>query len=302
MNARSQIASGQSIGRRERQEDRVAVARLRTGKDVRAFVLADGMGGHARGDVAAALATKAFLGSLETNPSALDQALSAANASIHDAAASDSALNGMGSTIVGVLVAGTALRWISVGDSPLMLLRGGRLHRLNADHSMREILAGMVASGRLSADDAARDPRRNALRSAVSGDTIELIDAPGEAVPLEDGDVVLLASDGIETLAPEEIARIAQAALSGGARRIVGRLLAAVDSRQSKYQDNTSIVVYVHAAGRDRSPARNMGIAAVVAALGLALALGSGLVWLSPWKDVAMQRHDSSKDHGHARH
>jgi protein phosphatase len=267
---------------------------------MRAFVLADGMGGHARGDIAADLATKAFLASIETNPSALDKALSAANASIRAAIASNDALNGMGSTIVGVVVAGAGLRWISVGDSPLMLLRGGRNYRLNADHSMREILAGMVAAGRLSAEDAARDPKRGALRSTVSGDEIELIDAPDDAVPLEGGDVVLLASDGIETLAPEEIARVTQAARAGGARGIVDSLLAAVDSRHSKYQDNTSIVAYVHGADRDHPSTRRAGVVAV-AVLGLVLVLSGALVWLSPWKDAATRHHVSSKDLGHAR-
>src|SRR5215475_4572782 len=161
------------------------------------------MGGHAGGEVAATLATEGFLSHCKTSPASQDalmKALSAVNAQIHNAAAADPALDGMGCTLLGVAVAKDAMRWISVGDSLLLLVRGGRVERLNQDHSMREILDGMVKAGRLSAEDAARDPQRNALRSAVSGDRIDLIDAPEAACALEPGDVVLLASDGIDTL------------------------------------------------------------------------------------------------------
>lgn len=295
MKAEGQIASGQSIGRRERQEDRVAVARLRDAANRCAFVLADGMGGHARGDLAADLATKTFLASLKSNPGALDEALSAANLSIRDAVASDPALKGMGSTIVGAIVANAGLRWISVGDSPLMLLRDGVLYRLNADHSMRGILADMVEAGRLGADDAACDPQRNALRSVVSGEEIELIDAPDEAFPLAQGDVILLASDGIETLAEAEIARIAQAARAGGARRIVARLLAEVDSKRRKHQDNTSIVAYVHG---ERTRSRVRLAAAAIAVLTAVLV--AALIWASPWKDSAAPHQVPSKAQRHA--
>ena len=298
MRVGSQIASGQSIGQRERQEDRLAAAQLRDAGNTSAFVLADGMGGHARGDVAADLATKAFLASLKKNPFALDEALSAANRSIRDAIASDGALSGMGSTIVGAIVADAGLRWISVGDSPLMLVRGGRLFRLNADHSMREILADMVKAGRLSADDAAHDPQRSALRSAVSGSEIELIDAPDDAVPLETGDVILLASDGIETLTEGEIAGIAQTARAGGARRIVADLLAEVDSRGRKHQDNTSIIAYVHG----KPARRRAGVAAAAAVVVLATVLSAALIWLSPWKVAPPQHHVTPKDNGHAHH
>jgi serine/threonine protein phosphatase PrpC len=298
MRAGSQIASGQSIGQRERQEDRLGTVQLPGARNTRAFVLADGMGGHARGDVAADLATKAFLASLKKRPFALDDALSAANRSIRDATASDGALNGMGSTLVGAIVADASLRWISVGDSPLMLLRDGRLFRLNADHSMREILADMVKAGRLSADDAAHDPQRNALRSAVSGNEIELIDAPGDAVPLETGDVIVLASDGIETLTEDEIVRIAQNARAGGARRIVADLLAEVDSRERKHQDNTSIIAYVHG----NSAGGRAGFVAALAVVVLAAVLAVVLILMPPWKAAVSQHPVPPKGHGHAHH
>jgi protein phosphatase len=298
MRAVSQIACGQSVGQRERQEDRVVAAQLHDAGNARVLVLADGMGGHARGDVAAELATKAVLASLNMRPSALDDALSAANRSIAKAIAADGGLTGMGCTVVGAIIADDGLRWISVGDSPLMLLRDGHLYRLNADHSMREVLAGMVRDGRLSAEDATHDPQRNVLRSAVSGDEIELIDAPDEAVPLARGDVVLLTSDGIETLTEAEIARIAQDARSGGALRIVADLLAAVGSKRRKYQDNTSIIAYVH--GEPSRARAGMASAAAVAAL--AAALMAVLIWMAPWKDSAAPRPMPPGSQNHARH
>lgn len=272
MGERSQVASGQILGQREKQEDRLGIGRSADGAHV--LVLADGMGGHAGGDVAAQLAVDIFLAGTRAAPAsgkALRDALAAANAGIRDAVAANHALDGMGCTLVGALIADHELLWISVGDSPLFLVRNGQLRRLNQDHSMREVLASMVEAGRLRAADAARDPNRNALRSAVSGETIELIDAPDTALALADGDVVLLASDGIETLRPDEIVRIVARAAGGGADRISGKLLAAVSARRRKYQDNTSIVAWLH--GAPPSPPRRRGATVAAAVLGLVAVL-----------------------------
>src|SRR5438445_348320 len=69
-----------------------------------------------------------------------------------------------------------SLHWVSVGDSPLFLVRDSRLCRVNEDHTMRAVLELEVEQGRLRPEAAASDPRRNALLSAVTGDELGQID------------------------------------------------------------------------------------------------------------------------------
>ena len=95
-----------------------------------------------------------------------------------------------------------------MGDSPLWLFRDGRLRRLNADHSMAPVLASLVAAGRMTAEQAATDSKRHALRSAVMGDAIHLVDVSSQPVAVRKTDRLLLASDGLMTLVDEEIERI----------------------------------------------------------------------------------------------
>jgi protein phosphatase len=157
----------------------------------------------------------------------------------------------MGCTLVAVVLADEGVYWISVGDSPLWLWRRGRLRRLNQDHAYRSVLAHHVSNGEMSAADAARHPDRNALISALTGDKLSLVDLPRQAYPLNNGDQLLLASDGVLTLAEREIAAV----LAGGVPGETGpcqRLLAAVAARQHATQDNTT-VLWVRSAG---SPAK----------------------------------------------
>ncbi len=288
MNANRDFAFGQIVGKRERQEDAVATARLARNKTSLVLVLADGMGGHAGGDVAARVATKAFLDHLRGEGAPPSQrlagALQAANDVLARAISANKALEGMGCTLVGATVTADRLRWISVGDSPLLLVRAGQMSRLNADHSMRSVLQDMVETGRLSAEDAARDPSRNALRSVVSGEEIDLVDAPNADISLLDGDLVLLASDGLETLSPEAIVRTATKAMRAGPKRIVADLLAAVTARQFPHQDNTSVIAYLHravpeGAVRPRG-ARRRTVLPWIALLLATLLLGAGAAWL----------------------
>jgi protein phosphatase len=148
----------------------------------------------------------------------------------------------MGCTFVAAVFENTSLRWISVGDSILYLCRNGELTRLNADHSMAPELDRMAARNEITPEQARRNPMRHALRSALMGDALELIDRPAEPFPLRHGDWLLVASDGIETLNEAAIkACIAQAA-EGGAQAVAEQLIAAVDAAGDPAQDNTTVM------------------------------------------------------------
>jgi serine/threonine protein phosphatase PrpC len=152
-------------------------------------------------------------------------------------------LEGAGTTLLGAVVGSDRILWISVGDSPLLLYRDGKLNRLNADHSMRSILAGKIAARQMLPGDLATHPERNVLRSALLGGDIEEIDAPEESSMLCQGDILVAASDGLLTLEPPEICRVLKAGARKRAIFLAQELLKKVDAKRQPKQDNTTLAV-----------------------------------------------------------
>lgn len=211
-------------------------------------VLADGMGGHIGGALASRTICSAFLGAftMEASGPVLDRlqaALSAANGAVAERVVENASLSGMGATLVGVTFGADGAEWVSVGDSPLYLIRRGEIARLNEDHSLAPMLDRMVADGRLSAAQAKSDPRRHYLRAAVSGEELDLIDISRRPLLLEDDDVIVVASDGIHTLDDEVIARLVTEHFAEGPDATAGALIRAVDRAGDAFQDNTTVVV-----------------------------------------------------------
>ena len=99
----------------------------------------------------------------------------------------------------------------------------------------------LVAAGRMTEKQAATDSNRHALRSAVTGNEIHLIDVPSRPVSVRRSDRVLLASDGLMTLKEEEIARILREVYDMPLDDAVGSLMEAVKAAGEPYQDNTTV-------------------------------------------------------------
>ena len=211
-----------------------------------AAVLCDGMGGHAGGGMASRLACEAFLPDVASGSAPVRQrlfnALDLANAAIAEKIADNAAFSGMGSTLVGAYLDAEGLSWISVGDSLLYLWRNGKVVVLNDDHSLAPEIDKLAESGKITWAAAEADPRRHYLRSALTGDDFEMIDLCDRAIALQDGDVVVLASDGIHTLKTEQIAEIVGSVAAGGATAIAKRLISTVEAAGVPHQDNTTIV------------------------------------------------------------
>lgn len=240
-------ASRQSLGQREAQEDSCQIVGHGSDEDV-LLLLSDGMGGHAGGEVASSLAVETFIEhfrhvSTNMRPRGrLTEALEAANAALADRVRDAPQLTGMGCTLIGALTAENRLVWVSVGDSILFLLREGKLRRLNADHSFFGELLEMAARGEITRAEAEAHPKRNALRSALTGEKLNLVDQ--NTIELAPGDLVILASDGVETLSDGDIEAIANTEAPKGPAAIAEALLSEVEARARPRQDNTSIVVY----------------------------------------------------------
>jgi serine/threonine protein phosphatase PrpC len=280
---------GAAQGSRSRQEDDYGIFELPPELEAGdlLLVVADGMGGEQAGARASALAVRGFvdaydLASAATIPERLEQTLARVNQRMaRDVASDPPRLNGMGCTLLAVVLAEEGLYWISVGDSPLWLWRRRRLRRLNQDHAYRSILAHRVSSGEISAVEAARHPDRNALISAITGAEPELVDVPRQVYPLKPGDQILLASDGVLTLDEREIADILNRSRAEGYP--CQRLLAEVAERRNLHQDNVTVLWARSAAFQPATPWwRRFGVRALLlaAVLGV-LAAGSAWWWLA---------------------
>lgn len=253
-----EYASRASKGARSYQEDAVAL-RAETDDGPPIFdtsghaprltaVLADGMGGHAGGARASSVACTHFLESFVAAskaavPDALQGALDEANTALAREVDVNPALAGMGCTLVGASFDTHGIQWVSVGDSPLFLVRGEEIVVLNEDHSLAPEIDRLAEAGKISWEAALSDPRRHFLRSALTGGEIELIDRSMRPLALVPGDIVVLASDGIHTLSQEEIHGVATAHADADAGTIATMLLAAVADKRQTYQDNTTLIV-----------------------------------------------------------
>ena len=237
------------IGDRELQEDYAEACLINNSSEL-LLVLADGMGGHASGEVASKKSVDTFLKTYEDFPSKaisskLGAALQQANNEIAQSIQNSPALDGMGCTLVGVHVGSQGLQWISVGDSPLFLYRRGKLYRLNQDHSMAPVIEKSLQEGKISKEEAKNHPHRNALRSAVTGGELSLIDTPSSPYVIQDRDVIVLASDGILSLSDYEIIEQIEANNQLTAENIAGALIAAVKAKRRPKQDNTTVQVLI---------------------------------------------------------
>jgi len=209
-------------------------------------VLADGMGGHTGGALASRVCCEEFLAAFSRRggpvPERLRGALDAANGAVAKTVIANPVLSGMGSTLIGVAFTQGGLEWVSVGDSPLWLFRRGEIALLNEDHSLAPELDRLARMGRLTVEEAKTDPRRHMLRSAVTGEELDLVDQSKKPLVLEDGDYVILASDGLQTLEEGEVQRIVAAYADDGAEAVASALIRAVEAVRDPHQDNATVI------------------------------------------------------------
>jgi serine/threonine protein phosphatase PrpC len=168
------------------------------------YIICDGMGGAAGGDIASKIAVDSFLTVIrqelatlgDTNPectrSALLRAAAAANRAVLARANFDIALRGMGSTLVAARMTGSSLIVINVGDSRAYLFRGQEASQLTQDHSY---VAEQVRRGLMSQSQAERSPLQSVITRAIGADSDVTPDIFEST--LQDGDSLLLTSDGL---------------------------------------------------------------------------------------------------------
>ena len=182
---------------RKNNEDSLLVGE---GREETLFAVADGIGGFEAGEVASSIATEALK---ELEPSTpLKDAIREANRRILAAARGDEKLSGMGTTVVAMRFGGTreepAAEISHVGDSRAYLLRGGDLKPVTEDHSL---VAELVRSGDLTRAQASEHPQKNLITRALGAE--EEVEVDTAVLPIGPGDRLLLCSDGLSDMIPE---------------------------------------------------------------------------------------------------
>ena len=242
------IASDQIDGARDYQEDAYMVNQLGesdSGDLCSLIVMADGMGGHAAGNIASnmvvATFNKTFQGHFPTSDvsDVLTDALNRSNDQIRASVKETPALRGMGCTMVSAYLEDANLYWVSVGDSHLYLIRDRELIKQNADHSYGAYLDMMKEQGMEIEEQAGMS--RNMLMSAMTGEEISSIDVSESPIKVRPGDRIIIASDGLDTLGDGAI--IQYSSWSATAKECVYALLKAVEDANKINQDNTTLIV-----------------------------------------------------------
>lgn len=244
------FAGGLYQGDREEQEDNYGFVNsdILEQENSLLLLLADGMGGHTSGELASLIAVETFAESFVENSALSDHprllhSLHAANAGIDDAIKENPHHDGMGCTFVGVLFRENTMRWISVGDSPLWIFQKGKLRQLNQVHTVAVDLDAQVASSQISDEVAICSPHRNKLTSALTGNSLELIDCPVEILELVSEDVIVCGSDGILSLEENKLIRCLEACRVRSAREVVDRMIYEIEELRKEKQDNAAVAV-----------------------------------------------------------
>lgn len=238
------VGYASDVGSRDNQEDSLGFRQYDDGSLL--AVLADGMGGHAGGEVASEMAVRLFgeyfpqtLGSI---PARLEETLHYTQRALCRQAQAKHELKTMGATLIALFVQGSDLYWVSVGDSLLYALDETGLVKLNAAHTVRERFRRLWESGKISRAELEAVEEPHALTSALGPDKLHEIDNnPGVFHP--DG-VLILASDGLLSLGQTEVKALA--AGKSAAQVTADRLLQAALAKRQVGQDNIGLIVIKH--------------------------------------------------------
>ena len=226
------------------------------------LVVADGMGGHAAGEVASQMTVagiKRMLASedlespdLESNAfgAFLGKVLESVNQEVWEAGQTPEK-QGMGTTCTLAAMRGDQLFLAHIGDSRAYLLRDGELHQVSTDHSWVE---EAVAMGTLTREAARVHPNRNVITRAIGLDQQVKVDT--SSMPLANGDLILLCYDGLNSMIPDD--EIKRALLDNGPERVCQALIDAANNAGG--HDNTTVAIAAIGAPPDRPKStRNIG-------------------------------------------
>jgi PPM family protein phosphatase len=226
---------------RDANEDVVAYALPGAGDRGMLALVADGMGGHAAGEVASRIAADTVMRMYHqldgSPPEVFAACLAEANRLIRERSEAEAACAGMGTTCTVLAVRDDTAFLAHIGDSRAYLLRDGRLRQISEDHSL---VAQLVRDGSISKEEAARSPQRHVIVRALGLDPSVKPSISRQGLPLQAGDSLVLCSDGLSDLVDDETIASTVARLPAGeaCQQLLDRALAAGGT------DNISVGVF----------------------------------------------------------
>lgn len=216
------------------------------------FVVCDGMGGAASGEVASRIAVQTISQRLTQPPDGDDpgtgehqflpqtfrlaEAVRLANRSIYDQARTNAGQSGMGTTMVGVWLDQHIASLAHVGDSRAYLWHDNQLEPVTTDHSLVE---AQVQAGLIDREQSLKSEHQNILLRALGRDAV--VEVELSEVPMQPGDALLLCSDGLTRMVPDAAIAAALANGRGDPQGVCDRLVAAANA--SGGQDNVTVIV-----------------------------------------------------------
>lgn len=242
------VGMHQDQGKREYQQDAMSIKPF--GSIGVLAILADGMGGYEGGEIASKLVSENFRDFAiegEDIAGSLKKYLLKGNDAIKDYKVENADVKSMGTTAVAFFMTDKSCQWVSVGDSPLYVIRNrSSISRINENHSVAGLLDLQVKKREISPEEALSNGQRHMLTSAISGENIPQIDT---SVPytIKNDDIFILASDGIETISEDRIKEIVlghtptvtQENIQKACEALVQEVLAV----GTKNQDNVTVII-----------------------------------------------------------
>jgi PPM family protein phosphatase len=241
--------NAQHMGRRQEQQDAFGFTDPKNKRFARhgglLAVVADGMGGMLKGSEASKIAVSAFIKAYEAKSpkssivEALEKAIQTANQAVVNLGRSQGLTSEIGTTLVAAVIKDDSLYWISAGDSRIYLLRDGELIQLTNDHTYANELVAEVARGNLTRSEILTQTGLEDLTSYLGLAKLKELDRNIRPFPLQDGDCVLLCSDGLyKSLSDEERAALLTATSHKPCEALVNQVL----EKRHSHQDNVTVL------------------------------------------------------------
>lgn len=234
------VASICEIGKREKQQD---ACRYTVHNNNELFaVIADGIGSYARSGEISNLIVDSMMNCYKNASDTADALITlveCVNNTVNEYIRQNQIVKA-GSTVVALRIRNGQMNWVSVGDSKLYLLRDGQLIQQNKEHNFGTLLDEQVLLGRITEQQAKQHPKRAALTSFIGMGKIQYIDYSREPELLEDGDKILIATDGIlHSLTEQQILDVMENHPQQAAIELKEKILVC----NNKYQDNYTAVI-----------------------------------------------------------
>jgi serine/threonine protein phosphatase PrpC len=236
---RFSVYQGSQIGGRKNNQDRMGYSFTR---DALLLVLADGMGGHIQGEMAAAIALQTIGSLFQQNATPyvkkperfLEESFFAAHREIHRYRAINNLPETPRTTIVACLIQHNSAFWAHCGDSRLYWMRNGQILARTRDHSRIETL---IAQGKVDPSERDTHPERNKLFNCLGAPNMPIVELSRRAT-LQGGDVILLCSDGLWSVLPDHV--LAQRLQNNTVVRAVPELISTATGIAGKTSDNVT--------------------------------------------------------------